>query len=107
MGAPETLVRRLRSMQTDPSCELVESDPPFLQTLELDCPAELPGGERCLRMFEDHKKTAAGRAGIAHAERRSHPRYACTAATEVVDMGSGARSNGRTADVVSSIVLIP
>ncbi len=83
----------------DYSCELVESDPPFLQTLALDCPAELPGGERCLRMFEDHKKAAAGRAAIAHAERRSHPRYACTAATEVVDMGSGARSNGRTADV--------
>lgn len=50
-------------------------------------------------MFEEQKKFAMGPVGAIPAERRSHPRYPCTAAAEIVDTQSGARINARTADI--------
>ncbi len=50
-------------------------------------------------MLEEHKKFATGPVGSVPAERRTHPRYPCTAAAEIVDSGSGARINGRTSDI--------
>lgn len=50
-------------------------------------------------MYEEQKKYASGPAGPVPAERRTHPRYPCTAAAEVVDLSSGARINARTSDI--------
>ena len=50
-------------------------------------------------MFEEPKKFAAGPVGTVPAERRSHPRYPCTAAADIVDAASGARILGRTSDI--------
>jgi len=50
-------------------------------------------------MYEEQKKFAAGPVASVPAERRTHPRYPCTAAAEIVDAASGARINGRTSDI--------
>jgi hypothetical protein len=50
-------------------------------------------------MLEEQKKFATGPVGSVPAERRSYPRYPCTAAAEITDAGSGARINGRTSDI--------
>jgi hypothetical protein len=50
-------------------------------------------------MLDDHKKSAGSSVASAPAERRSHPRYPCTAAAEITDLGSGARMNARTSDI--------
>ncbi len=50
-------------------------------------------------MLDDSKKSAGSSVASAPAERRSHPRYPCTAAAEIVDTQSGARINARTADI--------
>lgn len=50
-------------------------------------------------MLEERKKLATGPVGSVPAERRNHPRYPWTAAAEIVDTRSGARINGRTADI--------
>jgi hypothetical protein len=50
-------------------------------------------------MLEEQKKFATGPVGAVPAERRSYPRYPCTAAAEIVDPVSGARINGRTSDI--------
>lgn len=50
-------------------------------------------------MFEEQKKFAAGPAGPVPAERRTHPRYPCTAAAEITDFSSGARISARTSDI--------
>jgi len=50
-------------------------------------------------MLEEQKKFATGSVESVPAERRTHPRYPCTAAAEIVDAGSGARINGRTSDI--------
>jgi hypothetical protein len=50
-------------------------------------------------MLDDGKKFAHASVASVPAERRSHPRYPCTATAEVVDTQSGARVNGRTSDI--------
>jgi hypothetical protein len=50
-------------------------------------------------MLEDRKKFGMGQVASVPAERRTHPRYPCTAAAEIVDPGSGARIHGRTSDI--------
>jgi PilZ domain len=50
-------------------------------------------------MLEEQKKFAAGPLASVPAERRSHPRYPCTAAAEIVDAVAGARIHGRTSDI--------
>jgi hypothetical protein len=50
-------------------------------------------------MLEEQKKFATRSVESVPAERRTHPRYPCTAAAEVVDTQSGARMNGRTSDI--------
>ena len=50
-------------------------------------------------MYEEQKKFASGPVGPVPAERRTHPRYPCTATAEITDLGSGARINARTSDI--------
>ncbi|MFI5058540.1 MAG: PilZ domain-containing protein [Candidatus Acidiferrales bacterium] len=50
-------------------------------------------------MYEEQKKFAAGPVESVPAERRTHPRYPCTAGAEITDLASGARITARTSDI--------
>jgi PilZ domain len=71
----------------------------LITPLPLDASSGVPGRKRCLTMYEEQKKFAAGPVGSVPAERRTHPRYPCTSTAEIVDTGSGARILGRTSDI--------